>query len=473
MPTRLDLSKPQPLHFIGIGGISMSALALILLHRGWPISGSDLKLSALTERLSRHGATIYMGHQAAHVKNAQAIIYTSAIPANNVELLAAHDLQIPIFTRAELLGALMAEAKCGIAIAGSHGKTTTTAMVGQLLDFAQVEPTVLVGGDLEAIHGNVKIGNGGYLVAEACEYFDNFLALRPQIGVITNIDIDHLDYFRDLDAIKHAFRRFAQLIPTSGYLVALYDDANVRSILPGLDCKVLTFGLQAGADWQASNVKLTPGGSSFDILHKGVVRGRISLQVPGLHNVQNALAAVTTAIAAGIDMATIVTSFFSYQGTHRRFDLRGRYRGAIIYDDYAHHPSEIRATLAAARTFYPRRIISVFQPHTYTRTEALLHDFAAAFQEADLVLLVDIYAAREQNKSGITSAYLAEVMQGIHPDAYYVGDLEDAVTYLSHTLRKGDLLLTMGAGDVYRIAEMLLDHEPVLQPQGHLTVALG
>lgn len=473
MPTHLDLSKPLQVHFVGIGGISMSALALILLQRGWQVTGSDLKQSALTKRLAQNGATVYTGHNAANINGAQAVVYTSAIPPNNAELMAADSQHIPIFTRAELLGALMAEAKCSIAVAGSHGKTTTTAMIGLMLDYAKLEPTVLIGGDLEAIHGNVKVGNGGYLVAEACEYFNSFLALKPQIGVITNIDVDHLDYFRDLDAIKHAFQRFAGLIPPNGHLVALYDDVNVRDILPNLECQLVTFGLVEGADWQAANIELHAGGSSFDVLHKGVPMGKISLRVPGLHNIQNALAAVATGFITGLDMESIMCSFTYYQGTHRRFDLQGSYRGAIIYDDYAHHPSEIKATLAAARTFAPQRIISVFQPHTYTRTKALLQDFAEAFAEADLVLLVDIYAAREQNTYGITSAHLAEQMQNKHPKAYYAGSLQNAAAYLRHRLHQGDLLLTMGAGDVYRIADILLGKEPRWKPEANMPVALN
>lgn len=464
MPMRLDLSKPQRIHFIGIGGISMSALALILLQRGWLVSGSDLKPSALTEKLDKHGAKIYLGHQETNIAEAQIIVYTSAIPPDNAELTAAHSNHIPIFTRAQLLGALMAEARCGIAVAGSHGKTTTTAMIGLMLDYAQLQPTVLVGGDLEAIHGNVKVGNGGYLVAEACEYYDSFLSLKPLIGVITNIDADHLDYFGDLTGVKKAFRSFAELIPVTGHLVALYDDINVRDIIPNLECRVVTFGLDSGADWQATNVALYPGGSSFDVLYQGTPLARISLRVPGVHNIQNALAAVATGHIAGMSIEDIVCSFSSYLGTHRRFELQGTYHGATIYDDYAHHPNEIKATLAAARTFAPQRLISVFQPHTYTRTQALLHDFALAFSDADIVLIVDIYAAREQNTSGITSAHLAEQMHKTHPQAYYAGSLHNAAIYLRHRLRKGDLLLTMGAGDVHRIADFILDKDPETRP---------
>ncbi len=470
MPNRLDLSKPKHIHFIGIGGISMSALAMILLGRGWQVSGSDLRQSPLTDRLVQNGATVYLGHHAESVNGAQAVVYTSAIPPDNVELEAARAHGIPIFSRAELLGDLMAEARCSIAVAGSHGKTTTTAMIGVMLDHAGLKPTVLVGGDLEAIQGNVKVGNGGYLVAEACEYYDSFLALRPRIGVITNIDADHLDYFRNIENIKRAFRRFAELLPPEGYLVALNDDPNVHDILPGLNCHVVTFGLEAGADWQATNIKLPAGGSSFDLLHQGKAVGRVKLKVPGLHNVQNALAAIAVGHIVGLDINTIARGFSIYNGTQRRFQLQGSYRGALIFDDYAHHPREIKATLAAARTFKPQRIISVFQPHTYTRTKALMQDFSTAFDDSDLVLLTDIFAAREENVHNVSSMQLAAQMHNTHPAACYIGGIYDAAEYLRHELRPGDLLLTLGAGDVHRVADVLLGKEPGHKPGGHSTL---
>lgn len=470
MSAYLDLSEPKHIHFVGIGGISMSALATILLQRGWHVSGSDLKQSPLTERLRQEGATIHYDHSPSNVNGACAVVYTSAIKPDNAELVQAQESGIPIFTRAQLLGDLMAEAKCGIAVAGSHGKTTTTAMIGLILDSAQVEPTVLVGGDLEAIHGNVKVGNGNYLIAEACEYFDNFLALKPSLGVILNIDADHLDYFKDIQQIKHAFRHFAERIPSTGHLVAFYDDPNVRAILPGLSCRVLTYGLQEGADWQAVNIQLHAGRSSFDVAHQGQIVGRIHLQVPGLHNIANAMAAVVVSHLAGLDMQTIAHGFTRYQGTHRRFDLLGKYKGAAIYDDYAHHPSEIKATLSAARTFDPQRVIAVFQPHTYTRTKALMQEFANAFTEADMVLITDIYAAREKDTYGVSSAHLVAQMEKNHPHAYHIGSLQDAATFLGSALRPGDLLLTMGAGDVYRVADMLLGKESITSTEKAQTV---
>jgi UDP-N-acetylmuramate--alanine ligase len=452
----LDLNNPKHIHFVGIGGISMSALATIMLQRGWQVSGSDLRESALTKRLQAAGAKITYSHTAANVDGADIVIYTSAVKPENPELQRAQRLGIPIYARAELLGDLMAEAKRGIAIAGSHGKTTTTAMVGVMLDLAGCEPTVLVGGELEAIHGNVKVGNGQFLVAEACEYFGNFLSLQPHIGVILNIDADHLDYFQNLEQIKQTFRQFADLIPPEGALVACADDGNVRDILPGLACSVITYGLEPGMVWQAREVKLRKGGSQFTVMHQGKDVGTVELNVPGLHNVQNALAAIAVGDLLQLPIAVATRNLTAYQGTHRRFDYQGNYHGADIYDDYAHHPSEIKATLAAAQTYGPKRVICVFQPHTYTRTKALMQEFSQAFALADQVIITDIYAAREKDTYGVNSKQLAEQMQATHPHSKHIGALAEAADYLRGELKPGDLLITMGAGDVYRIAQMLV-----------------
>ncbi|MGI6359261.1 MAG: UDP-N-acetylmuramate--L-alanine ligase [Bacillota bacterium] len=456
MPSMLDLGKPKHIHFIGIGGISMSALAMIMLNRGWTVSGSDLRESNLTDRLQNAGATITFTHSAENVHGADVIVYTSAVKPDNPELVRAKELGIPIYARAELLGDLIAEATRGIAIAGSHGKTTTTAMLGVMLDLAGCNPTVLVGGELESLNGNVKVGNGNFLVAEACEYFDNFLSLKPNIGVILNIDADHLDYFKDIEQIKRTFRSFAELIPEDGTLVACVDDANVRSILPGLGCPVVSYGLESSADWTVADLQLEAGGSTFTAVHHGQPQASVKLRVPGGHNVQNALAAIAVGHLAGLAPAVMAEKLGEYRGTHRRFDYQGECNGAAIYDDYAHHPTEIKATLAAGRTYRPKRLICVFQPHTYTRTKALMREFAQAFEEADLVIVTDIYAAREKDTYGVNSAQLAEQMQAVHPNAQYIGSLQQAAEYLRQELRPGDLLFTMGAGDVYRVAEMLL-----------------
>jgi len=452
-----SLHKPRRIHFIGIDGISMSALAAIMLKRGWQVSGSDLKQSALTKRLVKEGATFYLNHAAENVAGAELVVYTAAVKPDNPELVKARELGIEVLSRAEFLGTLMGESKYGIAISGSHGKTTTTALTGVLIEQAGLNPTVLVGGELDALGGNVKVGGNDYFVAEACEYVETFLSLRPFLGVILNIDADHLDYFGDLDHVVSAFRRFAKLIPPEGHLIACSDDANVREILHDLPCHVVTYGLTQGADWWATNIEMRPeGGSLFDVYYKNELLGRAQLKLNGRHNISNALSSLAVGHILGIPFATMCETLVTFTGTHRRFELKGRFNGATIVDDYAHHPTEIRATLSAAQAIAQRRLLVAFQPHTYTRTKTLLGDFAQAFTDADEVIITDIYAAREKDTLGISSVDLVNRMQGVHPNAKHIGRLEDAADYFSQHLRPGDILITMGAGDIHRVGESLL-----------------
>ena len=451
------LHTPRHIHFIGIDGISMSALATIMQKRGWHVSGSDLKQSDLTRRLVRDGATFYLGHAKEHVLGAEVVVFTAAIRPDNPELVEARQSGATVLTRAEFLGTLMGEARYGIAISGSHGKTTTTALIGLLCEHAGLDPTVLIGGELDALGGNVKVGSSEYFVAEACEYVETFLALRPMLGVILNIDADHLDYFGDIYHIKAAFLRFAKLIPEHGLLVVCRDDANVREIMPLAKCPVVTYGLSQGADWWATQIELRPTGESvFNVYYRDESLGRVTLGVPGRHNILNALAGLAVGSHLHIPFATMAATLQSFRGTHRRFQTKGRFAGATIVDDYAHHPTEIRATLAAARALAPRRVIAVFQPHTYTRTKALLSEFAACFSDADEVIITDIYAAREQNTHGISSQHLVDKMKAERSSVHYIGALEDAAAFLSTRLQDGDLLLTMGAGDVHYVGEALL-----------------
>jgi len=446
------------IHFIGMDGISMSALAAIMLKRGWRVSGSDLKQSDLTRRLVKDGATFYLGHAKEHVSGAQVVVFTAAISPDNPELIAARQSGATVLTRAEFLGTLMGESGYGIAISGSHGKTTTTALVGLLCEQAGLDPTVLIGGELDALGGNVKIGRSEYFVAEACEYVETFLALRPMLGVILNIDADHLDYFADLDHIKAAFLRFAGLIPEHGLLVACQDDANVREIIAVVRCLVATYGFTPAADWWAAEIEFRPSGESlFDVYRRGEKLGRVTLGVPGRHNILNALAGLAVGSHLGIPFAAMAATLSAFRGTHRRFQTKGKFRGATIVDDYAHHPTEIRATLAAARALAPTRLVVVFQPHTYTRTKALLHEFAGSFTSADEVIITDIYAAREKNTHGISSQHLVDVMRTERASVHYIGALEDVAAFLATRLHDGDLLLTMGAGDVHYVGETLLE----------------
>lgn len=455
--TRSELHKPRHIHFIGIDGISMSALAAIMLKRGWTVSGSDLKQSALTKRLVKEGATFYLNHAPENVNGADVVVYTAAVKPDNPELVRARELNIEVLSRAEFLGTLMGESKYGIAISGSHGKTTTTALAGVMIEQAGLNPTVLVGGELDALGGNVKVGGSDYFVAEACEYVETFLALRPYIGVVLNIDADHLDYFGDLEHVISAFRRFAKLIPREGHLIACNDDANVREILAGLDCNIVTYGLTQGASWWATNIEMRPeGGSLFDVYYNDELLGRAHLKINGRHNISNSLACLAIGEIIGVPFTTMSETLRSFEGTHRRFEYKGRFNGATIVDDYAHHPTEIRATLAAAQAISQRRLVVAFQPHTYTRTKSLLNEFAEAFSDADEVIVTDIYAAREKDTFGISSRDLVNKMADRHPNARHIASLEDTAAYLSKHLKPGDLLITMGAGDIHRVGESLL-----------------
>ena len=454
----IDVSQsPGHIHFIGIDGISMSALATVMQKRGWRVSGSDVKISPLTQKLIDGGATFHLGQSAVNITDPDIVVYTAAVKADNPELIQARRQGVTVLTRAELLGSLMQEARCGIAISGAHGKTTTTALIGLMLEEGGCDPTVLIGGELDALGGNVKVGAPDYFVAEACEYYETFLSLKPEIGVILNIDADHLDYFGDIVNIKHAFRRFAELIPASGALIACIDDQNVKDILGGLACNIVSYGLNSQADWSASGITATPGGgSSFSVLHKGASLGEAQLSVPGRHNILNALASLAVGHLVGISWAAMAHTLGIFRGTHRRFEFKGTYNNALIIDDYAHHPTEIVATLAAAAERKPHRLIVVFQSHTYTRTHALLAEFAAAFGDADVVVITDIYAARERNVSGVTGETLARAVSHYHPNVVYRASLDEAAAYLRDTVVPFDMVITMGAGDVHTVGEQLL-----------------
>jgi UDP-N-acetylmuramate--alanine ligase len=458
----LDLFTPRHVHFIGIDGISMSALAAILQKRGFTISGSDLKKSTLTQRLIDNGATFYYGQAPEHVEGADLVIYTAAIKPDNPELKEAQRRGIPTYSRAVLLGALMNEAKYGVALSGSHGKTTTTAMTGLIVRDAGLDPAIMLGGVHDSLGGNVRVPEGNkeeYFVSEACEYVDTFLALRPYLSVILNIDADHLDYFGDLEHVRAAFRKFAELVPPEGYLVACLDKkADVQSILDGLNCHVVTYSSEdQSADWQARDIVTHADATTeFTAVYHGREMGRISLRIPGRHNVLNALAATAAAAVLGITFDQCAATLNNFTGTHRRFEYLGSTVGARFYDDYAHHPTEIKATLAAARAMRPSRLICVFQPHTYSRTKSLMQEFSNAFGDADIAIITDIYAARETDTLGISSEQLVQEMQPKHKQAVYVGNLDEAIKWLNHELRPGDLVITMGAGDVYRVAEVLV-----------------
>lgn len=454
----IDFKKPLQIHFIGIGGISMSGLAEVLLQEDFTITGSDSQKSPLTEKLEQLGARIYYGQRASNIEEStQLVVYTAAIHPDNPEYARAVEQNLPMLTRAELLGQIMRNYETPIAIAGTHGKTTTTSMVSHVLLEADTDPTISVGGILPAIQGNIRVGKSETFVTEACEYTNSFLSFFPKISIILNVDADHLDFFKDINDIRRSFRLFAQKLPTDGTLIINSDTPEYERIIRDLPCEVITYGLESDADYTAMNIEFDEkGNASFDCYCREQYVETFHLHVPGMHNVSNALASIALAIKLGLESETIQQGLQSFRGTDRRFQLKGSIGGLTIIDDYAHHPTEITATLQSAKNYPHSTTWCVFQPHTYTRTKALLKDFAKALTLADRVILADIYAAREVNTIGITSKDLQREIQNLGTECCYFPTFDEIETYLLQNCVSGDLLITMGAGDVVKIGENLL-----------------
>ena len=453
--------NPIPVHFIGIGGISMSGLAEILLKEGFPVSGSDSHASALTEHLERAGARICIGQAASNIpEDCKLVVYTAAIHPDNPEYREAKRRGVPMLSRAELLGQLMRHYQTSIAVAGTHGKTTTTSMIASILLEEDADPTISVGGILPSIGGNIRVGGSEMFLTEACEYTNSFLHFFPTIGIILNIEEDHMDFFKDLNDIRRSFRRFAELLPVEGLLIINSDIPDYEEITEGLSCRVVTFGSSPDADYRAENTAYdTFGHPSFDLIRKIEKDGRrprFSLKVPGEHNVCNALASIALADALRIPEAAVEKGLLSFTGTDRRFQYKGEVNGVTIIDDYAHHPTEIRATLHAAAHYPHRELWCVFQPHTYSRTKAFLKEFAEALSLADHVVLADIYAARETDTLGISSRDLERELAALGADVYYFPTFAEIEKFLSEKCMHGDMCITMGAGDVINIGEDLL-----------------
>lgn len=456
----IDLSQYKKIHCIGIGGIGLSAIAEILLSRGYEVSGSDMKESAETARLASKGARVFIGHRAENADEADLLVFSAAVGHDNPEMKRAEERGIPILSRAQMLGLLMQEYENSIAVSGTHGKTTTTSMVSLILDRAKLEPTILVGGNLAEIGGNVKVGHSRYFITEACEYMDSFLSLKPKIEIILNIDSDHLDYFKDIDHIVSSFDKFAQLVPASGTIIAYDANPFVNQVIRDLD-NVVTFGLSENCDYYAANIQFNEEGMpAFDVCHDGQLLSRVQLAVPGEHNILNALAAFTCACALGVEPQLTKETLERYHGTQRRFDIVGTTaKGVKIVDDYAHHPTEIKATLSASENVPHNKLWCIFQPHTYTRTIALFDEFAEAFEKADKLILAEIYAAREKNIYKISSAQLAEKIKETHPhkEVLFMEDFAAIADYVDDWAQPGDMVITMGAGDIYKVGEMLLE----------------
>ena len=448
----------EHIYFIGIGGISMSGLAEILASRGHQVSGTDVKETAVTKHLQSLGIHINFGHRAENITDdITLVVYTAAIHDDNPELRAAHEKGIRIMDRAHLLGQIMDEYHDSVAVSGTHGKTTTTSMVSEILLAAEKDPTITVGGILPTIGSNLLIGNSPYFVAEACEYFDSFLQFNPFIAIILNVESDHLDYFKTLENIRRSFHAFAQRVPDKGLLVISEKIDHVEELTDGLTCHVETFGLGEKANWRAENiVHEADGRNSFDVYHNGAFFTTIHLHIPGEHNITNALAAIGASAFLGAAPEDCVKGLHHYTGTERRFQLKGKKDGITVIDDYAHHPTEIKAALAAAQNVQHNTTWCVFQPHTFSRTRFLFDEFGEAFGDADEIIIADIFAARETDDGTVSAAQLADRIAQTGKSARYVGDFAAIEAYLREHCKSGDLLMTVGAGDVYKIGENFL-----------------
>lgn len=455
----INLSEYKNIHCIGIGGIGLSAIAEILISRGCHVSGSDMKRSDITDNLEKDGVKIYIGHRAENVEQADLIVYSAAIAEENPEIIRAREKNIPLAGRAEILGVLMDDFENSIAISGTHGKTTTTSMVSLILEQAKLEPTILVGGNLAEIGGNVKVGHSKYFVTEACEYRDSFLQLRPKIEVILNIDSDHLDYFKDIEHIVSSFDKFAKIVPEDGKIIAYDANPFVNQVIKDIP-GAITYGYNENCTYYITNVAFDGNGMPvFDVNYQGEHLGKVHLSVPGEHNILNAVGAFACCHQLGVSPKTIIDTLDKFKGTQRRFDIVGTTSdGVKLVDDYAHHPTEIKATLSAAHNIPHNRLWCLFQPHTYTRTLALFDDFAEAFTEADILILAEIYAAREKNIYKISSQELAEEIKRVHPDkkVYYMDTFEEIANYVKKNAEAGDLVITMGAGDIYKACELII-----------------
>jgi UDP-N-acetylmuramate--alanine ligase len=448
--------KIRKIHFVGIGGIGMSGIAEVLLNLGYVITGSDLNPSDITQRLASLGAGIFQGHQASHVGDADVVVTSTAVRTDNPEVLEAHERNIPVIPRAEMLAELL-KMKFSVAVSGSHGKTTTTSMVSTVLAHGGFDPTMVIGGKLASIGSNAKIGDGEVIVAEADESDGSFLKLSPCLALITNIDREHLDYYRDIEDIKAAFLKFANIVPFYGATILCLDDPHVQAILPGIKRRTITYGLTSPADYQAKDVVLEGPTSVFSVYARGERLGEVTLNVPGRFNVANALATIAAARELDMPFEAIREGLLKYVGVGRRLEVKGKVKGVTVVDDYGHHPTEIRETLAAARQVWKGRIIVVFQPHRYTRTQKLFPEFLMAFPSADHLIITDIYPASEKAIEGVNAASLTEgIRQSGHPDVRYLASFNEIADHLLAIAKPSDVIITQGAGSVWKVGEEFL-----------------
>lgn len=452
------LSGIKKIHFVGIGGAGMSAIAKILLEKGYEVSGSDLHDSEIVAKLKDQGAKIFSGHCKENINGVDALVISTAISQDNQEVIAAREQGIRVFHRSDIVAALMNSAD-GIAVAGAHGKTTTTSMIAVTLDHAGFQPTIIIGGEVDYLGSNAKLGQSKYLVAEADESDGSFLKLMPKLAVVTNIENDHMDYYKTMDNILKTFKQFLNNLPEKdGLAVLCFDNHNIRDIASGLQRKYISYAIDEPADYQAKNINTNGAGTSFDVYFKGENLGSMALNVPGRHNVLNALATIAVARYLGAEVVDIASGMHLFNGAKRRFQTKGRVSGVWVVDDYAHHPTEIETTLIAAKQTKPGRVICAFQPHRYSRTKLLLKEFAGCFAAADILVLTNVYSAGETPLPGISGRTIqAEVEKQTGKKVVYIEKREDMAKYLEKIVQDGDLVLTMGAGDIYLTGEELVD----------------
>ena len=454
--TSLMQRKVKCIHFVGIGGIGMSGIAEVLINLGYNISGSDTAQSETTARLQKLGACVALGHAAKNIGNADVVVTSTAVKVNNPEVVEAHQRNVPVIPRAEMLAELL-KMKFSVAVSGSHGKTTTTSMVSTILARCGLDPTMVIGGKLASIGSNARLGDGDIIVAEADESDGSFLKLSPTIAVITNIDREHLDFYPGITEIKEAFLKFANIVPFYGCTVLCNDNEHVREITPFIKRKMITYGIEHSADYSARDIKYLGSRIEYSLIYRGDRLGTIELIVPGLFNVYNSLAAVAVGRELDLDFATIKEGLASFPGVVRRLEIKGRVGDITVVDDYGHHPTEVKATLAAARQVWKGRLIVVFQPHRFTRTKALFNEFTQAFSDADLLILNDIYPASEEPIVGVNSQALCEAIRKTgNVSVEYIAQAEGTIEFLLKTVRPKDTVITLGAGSIYKIGEALL-----------------
>lgn len=458
--TQPIFGSTRHIHMVGIGGIGMSGIAEILLHKGYEVTGSDGAETETTRRLQELGAVVYHGHDASHIEGADVVVYTSAVQADeNIETKAAIEARIPVIKRAEMLAELM-RMKFGIGVAGTHGKTTTTTMIGHVTQAGNYDPTIIVGGKVHSFDKtNAVVGRGDLIVVEADEFDRTFLRLTPSIGIITNIEAEHLDIYNDIEDVKQAFVDYANKVPFYGAVIVCLDDSNVRSVLPRIERRVITYGITPQAQIRATDLRMDKFNSTFTVLNEGEKLGVITLKAPGEHNVKNALAAITTGIELNMDFKKIKEGLERFEGVFRRFQLKSETNDILVIDDYAHHPTEVQATLQAAQKGWPeRRVIAVFQPHLYSRTQELYKEFGLSFFDAEVLLITDVYPSREKLIKGISGKLIAETAEQYgHRSVIYEKDKTDIPMKLAEITKPGDIVITMGAGDIYKYGEEFIE----------------